>query len=232
MAIGNSEVTLNPSEFAHMAEHFFGYGRWEAPYWFVGPEAGMGKDGKDSLAARSASWKHLGCASVVDCAAHHHGFGFTKWHQHHPPTQATWRQLIRLLLSYKGQPTDTETIREYQRDKWGTSTGETCFIELSALASPNMRTPQDRTTFLSRRIERIRQEALKHRPKFVVMYGLGQCEEWERIAGARFDSNGLCRMEKTVAAIAPHPVTRGLGNEYWTKLGRLLRKTIRGCSGV
>ena len=35
-----------------MAEDFYGYGRWEAPFCFIGPEAGMGNDGKDNLAAR------------------------------------------------------------------------------------------------------------------------------------------------------------------------------------
>src|ERR1035438_9104836 len=36
------------SELAAMAEHFFGYGRWDAPFWFIGSEAGMDKGGKDS----------------------------------------------------------------------------------------------------------------------------------------------------------------------------------------
>jgi hypothetical protein len=29
------------SELAHMAEHFFGSGRWDVPYWFIGEEAAM-----------------------------------------------------------------------------------------------------------------------------------------------------------------------------------------------
>lgn len=215
---------LAPIELAHMAEHFFGYGRWDAPYWFIGPEAGMGKDGIDSLAARYESWKKLRCESVVDCEKHHRGFGFTRWHQNHPPTQSTWRQLIRLLLAYNGTNPTLDAIREYQRTEWGSVIGETCVIELSGLAAPNMRTEQDRTTFLSKRIERIREAALKHAPEFIVMYGDGHREAWERIAGGRFDSNGLCRMESTVAAIALHPVTRGLGNEYWVNLGLLLRR--------
>jgi hypothetical protein len=132
-----------------MAEHFFGYGRWDAPYWFIGPEAGMGKDGRDDLAARYESWTQLGCAPVVDCEKHHRGFGFTKWHKPHPPTQPTWRQLIRLLLAYKGMNTDLNSIREYQREKWGSSTGETCVIELCGISAPSMATQQDRTTFLS-----------------------------------------------------------------------------------
>lgn len=47
--------------------------------------------------------------------------------------------------------------------------------------------------------------------------------EWEQIAGGKFDANGICRMGKTVAAIAPHPVNRGLGNEYWVSQGERLK---------
>ena len=186
----------------------------------------MGKDDEDSIAARYESWKQLGCAPIVDCEKHHRGFGFTKWHDNHAPTQATWRQLIRALLAYKGLPDDLELIREYQRDKWGSSTGETCVIELSGLASPSMRTPQDRTAFQSRRIERIRQEAREHRPEFILMYGTGQREEWKKIAGGEFDAHGFRWSDGTVAAIAPHPVTRGLGNDYWVNVGRLLRVRV------
>jgi hypothetical protein len=45
----------------------------------------MGKDGIDSLAARYESWNQLGCPAIVDCAARHRGFEFTKWHQLHAP---------------------------------------------------------------------------------------------------------------------------------------------------
>jgi hypothetical protein len=206
-----------------MAENFYGYGRWDAPFWFLGAEAGMSKDGIDSLSARFKSWQEIGGAGVVDCAKHHHGFGMTKWHQPHPPTQPTWRQLIRLFLAHKCMNPNIEDIRAYQRDHWGSKDGETCVIELMGLASPNMRTPQDRTTFLSRRIERIRKEAFTHQPAFIVMYGLGQREEWERIAGQKFDSNGICHIGKTIAALASHPVAKGLDNEYWVKLGQALR---------
>jgi hypothetical protein len=37
-------------------------------------------------------------------------------------------------------------------------------------------------------------------------------------------------MGHTVAAIVPHPVTRGLGNEYWVSLGHLLRGVVIGSS--
>jgi hypothetical protein len=186
----------------------------------------MGKDGKDNLAARYDSWKQLRCAQVVDCEKHHRGFGFTKWHDPPPPTQPTWRQLIRLLLAYQGNEPNLDAIREYQRTKWGSATGETCVIELCGLAAPSTQTSQDRTTFLSGRVERIREAASKHAPTFIVMYGQGNRREWERIAGSKFDANGTCRMGKTVAATSLHPTTRGLGNEYWANLGQMLRSVV------
>lgn len=227
----NKQGELGSSDIVQMSEHFFGYGRWDAPFWFVGPEAGMGKDGSDNLAARYESWKRLEFSPVVDCAAHHLGFGFTKWHQPDPPIQRTWGQLIRLLLTYKGLSSDKEAIRKYQRERWGSLEGETCVIELSGLASPNMQTRRDRATFLSRRIERIRKEALRYAPEFIVMYGEGQRKEWERIADSKFDSNGLCWMNKTIIAVAPHPTAprpaaKGLVKEYWMNLGRSLRSTV------
>jgi hypothetical protein len=213
-----------------MAEHFFGYGRWDAPYWFIGPEAGTVKDGTDSAPARYESWRKLECAPVVDCEKHHRRFGFTKWHDAPLPTQPTWRQLIRLLFAYKGLEADLDDIRKYQREKWGSSDGETCVIELCGIPAPSMAAPGDRTTFLSRGIARIRLEAAEHRPEFIVMYGTGQREEWLKIANAAFDSEGLCRMGGTLAAIAPHPVTHGLSNEYWLNLEIVLRRATQKMS--
>jgi len=206
-----------------MAEHFYGYGRWNAPYWFIGPEAGMGKDGTDNLLARYEAWRQLRCAPVVDCAEHHRRFGFTKWHEPHPPTQATWRQLIRLLLAYKGQEPSLDDIRAYQRDHWGRTNGETCVIELSGISAPNMSEQRDRITFLSRRIERIRQEAKEHHPVFILMYGEGQRAEWKKIAGGDFNADRFRLIGGTVAAVALHPVSHGISNDYWTEMGQRLR---------
>jgi hypothetical protein len=50
-------------ELAQMAEHFFGDGRWDAPFWFIGPEAGMAKL-RHSLERRYWAWKELNCAPL------------------------------------------------------------------------------------------------------------------------------------------------------------------------
>ncbi len=225
-----SDAVLKQSELGtcdtvHMAEHFFGYGRWDAPFWFVGPEAGMGKDSIDSIAARFKSWQRLGGGTVVDCSEHHLGFGMTKWHQSHPPMQATWRQLIRLLLAYKGMNPTLDDIRAYQRDRWGRINGETCVIELSGLPAPSMGVERDRLSFLSRRVDRIWKEARLHRPKFIVMYGSGQRGEWEQIARGKFGADGLHWIAEigTVAAMTPHPVSRGITSEFWKDMGQRLR---------
>ena len=56
--------------------------------------------------------------------------------------------------------------------------------------------------------------------------------KWERIVRGKFDANGIYRTRRTVAAIAPHPVARGLSNEYWVGLGRLLLNNVRNATAT
>jgi hypothetical protein len=60
----NKSLPICGSEDSHMAEHFYGYGRWDAPFWFIGPEPG-----DDSVAQRYESLKALESEPVADCAA-------------------------------------------------------------------------------------------------------------------------------------------------------------------
>lgn len=71
---------------------------------------------------------------------------------------------------------------------------------------------------------RIREELTKAAPEFVVMYGVGQKQQWERILGLSFDTNGISRRGRTVAAMTHHPVTRGLSAQYWVDLGKVIRE--------
>lgn len=57
------------------AESWFGYGRWDAKYWFVGMEPG----GTDEVASYE-SWRRLGAGELIDCRQHHLDCGFTHWH--------------------------------------------------------------------------------------------------------------------------------------------------------
>lgn len=58
------------------------------------------------------------------------------------------------------------------------------------------------------------------------MYGTGQHEEWKKIVGGEFDAHGFRWIDGTLAAIVPHPVSRGVGKDFWEGLGRRLRAAV------
>ena len=177
---------------AAAAESWYGYGRWDAPFWFIGPEPGMKSDEGDNLIARCEAWQKLGSPELLDCVEHHRGFGHTKYHtpssrmkvpvgnhSMRPPTQTTWRRLIMLLLAFKGARTDNDAIGHYQCEAWGSAKGETCVAELSALAANSLSVERDRTAFRQERCAHLRQPMLESTPRFVVMYGLGARNSYE-----------------------------------------------------
>lgn len=57
------------------ASEWFGYGRWEAPYWFIGMEPGATEE-----ASSYESWLRLGGGELIDCKQHHLDTNFTRWH--------------------------------------------------------------------------------------------------------------------------------------------------------
>jgi hypothetical protein len=104
-------------------------------------------------------------------------------------------------------------------------------IELSGLAAPNAGAAIDTSAFLRERIQFIRERIREHRPRLVVMYGLGQRPSYEQIGENQFPPEPdpfFCK-GPTLLALTPHPVSRiregerYLGNEYWTRLGLKLR---------
>lgn len=50
---------------AAAAEKWYGYGTWDAPYWFVGKEPGGADDPE-----QCASWLRLGGGELIDCRQH------------------------------------------------------------------------------------------------------------------------------------------------------------------
>jgi hypothetical protein len=215
-----------------MALGSYGYGRWEAPFWFIGPEQGMGSHENGDLKARVNCWRQSGSLELNDCRDFHRCIGETRWHFKQPRVelQRTWRPLLRLMMTFLGRPADNESLRTYQRDRWGMLDGETCVLEVSGLAAPNMNEAEDTAPFLPHRIDVIRNKIHDHRPKLVVMYGLKQKSSWEQIAEGEFHEPDrfFCK-GPTLLAMTPHPVSRTnmgkkyVGNEYWTVLGQKLR---------
>jgi hypothetical protein len=173
----------NPKDLA--AREWFGYGRWNAPYWFVGMEPGGG----DSPASYEA-WRQLGGAELIDCRQHHLNSNFVKWHAETPPTQSTWRRLIQLLLGYEGKPADLNAVRRYQRDEWGSCDGQTTLLELSALHARSAGTKVARKSHRDQRLALLRDRFVEHRPEFVVFYGITYAYLYKRITSSDFDSSG------------------------------------------
>src|SRR5258708_1309949 len=220
-----------------MARTSYGYGRWDAPYWFIGPEQGMGEhernDSERALELRLSKWIKLGRLDLNDCRKFHCEIGEKNWHcKELVKLQKTWRPLLLLLMTFLGRSRDNEILRTYQRDRWGMLDGETCVIELSGLAAPNTGEATDTSAFLRDRIPVIRERIREHRPGFVVMYGLGQRPSYEQIAEAKFPREPdpfFCK-GPTLLAMTPHPVARikvedkYVGNDYWIELGKKLRE--------
>jgi hypothetical protein len=208
-----------------MARGNYGYGRWDAPYWFIGPEQGKGNDELDDNAQRALAWQRLGKGEVCDCLEFHSQISDLSWHSRRPKLQRTWRPLILLLKAYLNEPSDIEDLRAYQRDRWGrVKLGETCVIELSGLAARSLRVDVDRESFRQERVEILRQRMLDSKPVFVVMYGVNERPSWEKIAGGPLVRDGVVKVGSTMIAFAPHPQDHGRRNVDWTNLGEMLRK--------
>lgn len=209
---------------AAMAQRWYGFGSWDAPFWFIGLEPGAADDKPDYLLRCANAWNRSGGTELVDCVAYHRELGFTKWHElPRPPLQPTWRALIRLLLVVQNGSAAREEVRAYQRSHWGMMKGETAVLELSSLAARNLRTDRDRSTYLLQRVTSLRSRIQEHLPKLVVMYGLGHAEQWTAMAGMKLEPGRPERRGGTTILLAPHPQTRGMSNADWERLGHACR---------
>jgi len=211
-----------------MARRFFGYGHWDAWYWFIGPEQGKGpKEGADNI-ARLNAWIKLGKPDLCDCKEFHDAIGEMSWHREAPDKprlQPTWRPLMLLLTTFLGKPAGRDDLRTYQRDHLGrASGGETCVIELSGLAAKGLRVPMDRERFLNERVEIISEKMREHKPKVVVMYGQNEKNTWEEITRCELELDRPHRAGTTLFVFTTHPNTRGRKNSDWEQLGQRLRQ--------
>jgi hypothetical protein len=208
-----------------MARAFYGYGLWDALYWFIGPEPGKGPK-EFTNACLAETWMKLGACDLCDCKEFHLAVGETCWHREEPQwpkLQSTWRSLILLLIAFLEEPIDIDARRKYQRDRWGRDSGETCVIELSGLAAKGYEDSIDRKGFRQERVETICKKLHEHKPRFVVMYGLSEKEYWEQIAGIELLPDRIVKRDGICFVMTPHPNTRGRTNAEWKKLGKALR---------
>jgi ribosomal protein L44E len=215
------------------AETWFGYGRWDAPYWFIGKEPG----GADDL-EQYASWLRLGGSELIDCRRHDLDCPSKRepgmWHGgERPPLQPTWRPLIAMVLAFEGAPVyDDAAVRRYQDERWGRTDGDTAVLELSAIAAPSL-AHEDAMRLMNvpERIATFRRHLAETPPRFVVFYGLGMdpvhgvpyLEHWSDIAQHALTIGEPVRVGQTVFVAERHPTAHGTTNEHWMDLGRRVR---------
>jgi hypothetical protein len=205
-----------------MAEGFYGYGHWSAPYWFIGPEQGQAKDEKDDLGPRLHAWERLGKPDLADLKDFHDLLEPGKWTREGTPLQKTWRKLMLILLTSLEETADKEDLRTYQRCKLGRKRGETCLLELSGLPANSSRIDRDRKTFLQPRILRIAQELKTNQPRFVVLYGKGHQGDFREIVGQLPELDEVRFVGSTAVLFTKHTNARKLSDEHWCGLGKAL----------
>ena len=213
---------------AEMARRFFGYGRWDAPYWFIGPEQGKGPEEAAENTSRVNAWVMLQKQELCDCIVFHDQIGEKHWHRalpDKPRLQRTWRPLILLLKTFLNEPGSRDDLRSYQRDTWGCQQGgETCVIELSGLAAKTLHSPINRKQFRNERVGLIREKIQEHKPRLVVMYGKSEKQYWHTIASAELELDRPHVAGPTVLVMTTHPNTRGRKDADWMDLGERLRE--------
>jgi hypothetical protein len=223
-------------DIALMARGFYGYGRWDAPYWFIGPE-----QGGDNNGLRARAFVKLAEEGLCDCKEFHKEIHENRWHRENPALVPTWRRLILLLKVFLNDSTTEDLLnkercrallRDYQRDHWGMETGETCVIDLSGLSAKNSRVGAGykaiKEGHLGERIQTIRGRMHRgSKPKIVLMYGFSEKESWARIAGTPFIPHGVKKTDNTVFAFAQHPSAHNQDDSYWVRLGERLREAAQ-----
>jgi hypothetical protein len=228
---------------------FFGYGRWSAPIWFIGIEEAGGRSELE-LEKRLAVWSALGENELEDAPTFYPASGNQGWHGERGSIQATWKQLIRMLLLARGGSDDDRDILDYQRLHLGAATGDTCVVELLPLPSPDTTTwnygiwsdiphLNTRQSYLAEifvpRAAALKKRCIFYRPSVVIFYGLELADgtsllpAWSRIAGGWFDQAIerkkillTRRNEHTTFFVTRHPVSES--QEYFQEISSFLRE--------
>ena len=225
-----------------MVERFFGFGRWGAPYWFIGPEPGG--EGND---VRASAWiSRFKKADLVDCKEFHDALvremsdrGFDsksirkvkRWYPEPPESsklQPTWRRLILLLMAYLDKPQERSDPSTYQRDSWGrvdAKKGETCVIELLGLPAKGLIGEIEEHGLKLKRTTCIRKMILANKPELAVMYGRSEENYWKLIAGPDLPRDKVMMLGTTKIIFLPHPNDFGRMDEEWITWGEKLRNS-------
>jgi hypothetical protein len=220
---------------------FYGFGNYQARYWFVGMEEGGGNT-LDAISKQLEIWDKWGRKELIDVAEYAREMNITRWYGDRPKLQPTWKPLIRIFLTAEGQSADAETMRQYQKNVWGTAEGNTCLLELLPLPAPSISSwlyreistlpyltsrKAYREYVMPLRIAHLQNRIRQYQPEAVIFYGSGYDSHWKTIAeidswekqpeGVSFAVNN-----SIIFISSKHPVAHGATNEYFYSIGKLI----------
>jgi len=227
-------------------KQFFGYGRWDAPVWFVGlEEAGAGTPGE--LLARLRVWDNRGRRELEDAPSFYPACGQHQWHGEHATLQHTWRRLVRVLSLARGEPVTEDAVLEFQKHPLGAFSGQVCLTELFPLPAPSHRhwpyaghenlpawirkREQFMQAVLPGRAATLREKIAIHHPRAVVFYFWKPRSFAETVAGGAFQPilpEKLLGLERNGTAyfITGHPAGK-YPDDYFDGLGHYFHDHCR-----
>jgi len=228
---------ISPAEVRSFMYGFYGYGRYQANYWFVGLEEG-GAGAIDDLRKRIEVWRRLGSHEVADLYDFHEGLGSNPWFGAKARRQSTWARLIQIVLTAEGRSSTNEEILRYQTTRLGRSGGETLLTELMPLPAKNLGTwyanglniPElrSRTEYTAlvgpRRIAHLKQSIAEHQPHVAIFYGARR--SWPDLLGLDFERDTSCDravLGRTLLLTMKHPTAYGARREEFDEVARAIR---------
>ncbi|OQK18440.1 hypothetical protein AU255_11665 [Methyloprofundus sedimenti] len=229
---------------AKYIESFYGYGNYEGDIWFIGMEEGGGSSLLE-IQNRLNTWNHHLKPELEDIYLFHTGIQVDEYFRQQPKFQNTWKQLIRILLTYQGKNADLEACKLYQRDKLARHNSDHCLIELLPLPSPsaaswlygkysNIETLKSRELYtlsnVDRRIAHLKERIKVHQPEIVIFYGMSYVDYWKKIAGQDLQLSNThlgkffyANNTETKYLIMNHPAAHGVTNQYFSDIGIFLQ---------
>lgn len=232
---------INDQLLEEFMKGFYGFGNYQAPYWFVGMEEGGGNT-YEAIVKQLEIWDRWGRKELLDVADYAREMDITRWYGDNPKLQPTWKHLIRTVLTAEGQPSDAEAMRQYQKHVIGTVQGNTCLLELMPLPAPSVASwlygdistlpyLKNRKTYREfvapLRIAHLQNRILHYQPKAVMFYGSGYDSYWKSIAGVESwerspEGVNFAISHSTLFLSSKHPVAHGATNEYFINIGKLI----------
>lgn len=220
-----------------MAERCYGYGNWNAPYWFIGLGEGIGPN--ETVEERAMAWCELEQDGLCDCREFHlhRLINDQRWHVDPVKLGSTWRPLMLLLRTLLGEKVDKESLRQYQRNHWGVRKDQTCIIELFGLPAPTLKAfmaligglfnHEEMDRILNGRIQFIRKKIIEQQPSLVVMYGYTAEEQWQKIARQSILRDKASKIGSTTMLLTKHPTAPNPeGDPYWKRMANICVQTV------